>query len=249
MPPPHPRAPGAPSALAAVARAALLLAWVLVASGCATPIGVERADPQEVHRQLTANVLSTGALSGFTQNVLRLHGVAERARSDPDAARAVLHERLVAGTAGSDTLFALAELSFQHAENSGGTPFHMAAAVYSYAYLFPEDGAEVDPFDPRFRWAVDLYNRSLSRTLEGREPGRVHPQAGSYALPFGRLDVAFDPKELIWGDRRLSQFAAAGDFSVRGLRNRYREPGLGAPLAAASVPVQPAGALQERFQV
>lgn len=234
-----------------VALLACLLLVGLLAGGCATPIGVERADPQEVHRQLTGTVLSTGALSGFTENILRLHGIADLAARDPEAARAILHERVVAGTASADSLFALAEVSFQHGENGGGTPYHAAAVVYSYAYLFAgEDGeAPVAAFDPRFRWAVDLYNRSLSRMLEGREGTGVQPQAGSHPLPFGRLEVAFDPGELIWGERRLTEFAAAGDFTVRGLRNRYRQPGLGAPLAAASVPLQPDGNSQQGFQM
>ena len=50
---------------------------LLLAAGCATPIGVERADPQSVHRELTGNVLSTGELSDFTQNVLRIGGIAD----------------------------------------------------------------------------------------------------------------------------------------------------------------------------
>ena len=50
---------------------------LLLAAGCATPVGVERADPQSVHRELTGNVLSTGELSDFTQNLLRLAGIAE----------------------------------------------------------------------------------------------------------------------------------------------------------------------------
>jgi hypothetical protein len=229
----------------------VLLVWLLVAGGCATPIAVERADPQEVQRQLTGTVLSTGELSGFTQNVLRIHGVADLARTDPEAARSILHERVTAGDAGPDALFALAEVCFQHAEDGGGTAYYAAAAVYSYAYLFPEDdaAASITPFDPRFRWAVDLYNRGLSRMLEGSEAGRVQPRAGAQPLPFGRLDVAFDLDELIWGDRRLTDFAAAGDFNVRGLRNRYRQPGLGAPLAAASVPLQPAPGFQMAAQI
>ena len=63
-----------PLALALPALVALLLA-----AGCATPVGVERADPQSVHRELTGNVLSTGELSDFTENLLRAGGVAELA--------------------------------------------------------------------------------------------------------------------------------------------------------------------------
>jgi hypothetical protein len=46
------------------------LLTLLLAAGCATPVGVERADPQSVHRELRGNVLSTGKLSEFSQNVL-----------------------------------------------------------------------------------------------------------------------------------------------------------------------------------
>ncbi|MGZ8410654.1 MAG: hypothetical protein ACXWVS_12165, partial [Hyphomicrobium sp.] len=100
-----------------------LLAWLLVSSGCATPVGIERVDPRAVHRQLTSNVLATGELSDFTQNLLRLGGVAELSRDDPEAARAVLHGAITSGIAGPNALFALAELSFKHAAEGGGQPY------------------------------------------------------------------------------------------------------------------------------
>jgi hypothetical protein len=36
--------------------------------------------------------------------------------------------------------------------------YYLAAAVYAYAFLFPEDqlGASLDPADPRVRLAYDL---------------------------------------------------------------------------------------------
>ena len=122
---------------------ALLVALLLLfAGGCATPVGVEPADPQAVHRELTGNVLSTGELSDFSANVLRRRALAELAAGDPAAALAELHRAaLVDGGADPDELFALAELSFRHAEAAGGRPYHLAAAVYAFAYLFPEDGA------------------------------------------------------------------------------------------------------------
>ena len=49
-------------------RLALGLALSLVAA-CATPVGIERLDPQAMHHELTSNVLSTGALSQFTDNM------------------------------------------------------------------------------------------------------------------------------------------------------------------------------------
>ena len=230
------------------ARAALLLALlaVLLAAGCATPVGVERADQQSIHRELTGNVLSTGELSDYTQNVLRLGGIAELAEADPDAALAALHEAVTTGIAGPSAMFAYAELAFKRASEGGGRALYLAAAVYAYAYLFPDgEGEAPSSFDPRYRWAVDLYNLAVTRAFETKDGARVELGSGAYELPFGRLDVTFDPSELVWGELRLTEFAPAVEFEVRGLRNRYRRPGLGAPLAAAAMPLQPL----EGFQV
>jgi pimeloyl-ACP methyl ester carboxylesterase len=218
-----------------------LLALLLVA-GCATPISVERADPQSVHRELTGNVLSTGELSDFSQNVLRLGGVDEE---DPAAALATLHEAVVSGFAGPNAMFAYAELAFKHATEGGGQTYYLAAAIYAYAYLFPDGAGEApSPFDPRYRWAVELYNLAVTKALETAGGGRVALAGGTYQLPFGRLDVAFDQDELVWGDLRLTEFAPAAELVVHGLRNRYRRPGLGAPLAAATDAIDPVEGIQ-----
>jgi hypothetical protein len=93
----------------------------LVAGGCATPVGVERLDPQAVHRELTGNVLSTGELSQFSQNVLRQNAVDELAEEDAAAALAHLHP-VVAADPAPDALFALAELSFHQPRAAAGDP-------------------------------------------------------------------------------------------------------------------------------
>jgi pimeloyl-ACP methyl ester carboxylesterase len=45
-----------------------------------------------------------------------------------------------------------------------------------------------------------------------------------------------NPGCLYWGDRRLVDFVPVAELAIRGMRNRYRRPGLGAPLAARAVP-------------
>jgi hypothetical protein len=217
----------------------------LVAGGCATPIGVERLDPQAVHRELTSNVLSTGELSQFTQNVLRQNALEELAEKDAAAALAELHAAVVAAP-GSDALFALAELSFQHAEGGGGQPYFLAAAVYAYAYLFPVgNGDRPSPFDPRFRWAADIYNRALTRGLAAADGKTFEAGGKTFALPFGQIEIAFDEADLLWDGRRMTELVPVAELGIRGLRNRYRQAGLGAPLAASSVPLQ----AKEGFQV
>jgi pimeloyl-ACP methyl ester carboxylesterase len=230
-----------------LARLCGLMILLLAPAGCATPVGVERSDSESVHRELTGNVLSTGQLSDFSQNVLRFGGIAEVAEDDPEAALATIHEAVVTGLAGPSAMFAYAELAFKHASEGGGRPYYLASAVYAFAYLFPEGEDEApNPFDPRYRWAVELYNLAITKAFE---TGDGNPQfelrSGTYDLPFGRLDVTFDPDELVWGELQFTEFAPAAEFKVRGLRNRYRRPGLGAPLAAATSPLEAV----EGFQV
>src|SRR5262249_49477649 len=62
---------------------------------------------------------------------------------------------------------------------------------------------------------------------------------GTHVLPFGKLVVDLDPAGLSWGGYRLERFVSTTDLKVRGLRNRYWHPGLGAPLAAGLAPGDP----------
>jgi pimeloyl-ACP methyl ester carboxylesterase len=211
-----------------------VLLGCLVIAGCTTPVGVERADPQAVYRVLTRNILSGGDISESSRIVLTRWDLTGRFAADPEAALAALHSKVADGVAGSDEVFALAELSYQHAEQTGKRAYYLAASVYAFAFLFP-DGADAPPtpYDPRLRIAGDLYNRGLTSAFETADRSRVELRGGEFALPFGRLRVAFDPASLIWADRELVDFVPIGDFEVYGLRNTYRHAGIGAPLAAS----------------
>ena len=51
-------------------------------------------------------------------------------------------------------------------------------------------------------------------------------------MPFGEMNLTVDTSKFLWGGYRFTRFIPVGDFIVRGLANRYRQPGVGAPLAA-----------------
>ncbi len=209
-----------------------LLVALLLASACASPsVRVERVDGRRVHEELTRNVLSTGELSAPSRALLvRLDSYWEF-RHRPEAVLGELHAGLTAGD--SDRLFVLAEASFLHAEKSGERSWYLASAVYAWAFLFPEGGFRRPPTDPRVRLAFDLYNRGIAEGLATPDGEGVRIAAGRHELPFGVLDVKFDPVELRWAGYRFESFASAAHFEVRGLRNRYRRRGIGAPLAAS----------------
>ena len=65
------------------------------------------------------------------------------------------------------------------------------------------------------------------------ERRRVILEEGVYRLPFGDLSVHVDPEEFRWGPFRMVNFVDTAELEVRGLRNTYRWPGIGAALAAA----------------
>jgi pimeloyl-ACP methyl ester carboxylesterase len=163
----------------------------------------------------------------------------------------------------NNRLFALAELSFLYAEQHSGRlahdrqcvplkgrpcppdrrpreeeqarAYYLAAAVYAYAFLFPEDphGIPLDPANPRLRLAYDLYNSALTQGLLSPQTHEVVLASGRYALPFGVLDIEFVSADFTWAGYQLEHFVPTVDLAVRGLRNRYQRSGIGAPLAAS----------------
>ena len=213
-------------------------AVALVVSACATPIGVTRVDPRTAQYELTANALNTNKPSSFSSRQLLNLDLYDLFNDDPKAALAKLHQGLVP-TGDEDRVFALAELSFLYAENGGGRSYYLAATAYASAFLLPgKNGTPPRPIDPRARWAVDIYNRALARGFASDDGQYVVLKGGQFALPFGELTITFDEQNLIWTGFRLKDFVPAAELEVRGLRNRYREPGVGAPLVAAIEPIE-----------
>jgi pimeloyl-ACP methyl ester carboxylesterase len=111
--------------------------------------------------------------------------------------------------------------------------------VYAYAFgLGSTDEGRLDPLDPRLRLAANLYNLGLAQGLAGADEATVVLQPGPRPLPFGRIEISVDDQALLWSGYRMTRFVSLGEFKVRGFLNRYRQAGLGAPLAAE---LQPAG--------
>jgi len=228
-----------------------MASWIaglaLIASGCATPIGVHHVDRSVAYHSLTANVLSAEKPSSFSARELMNLNLYQRFEEDPVKALAELHAGL-ARQGDEDRVFALAELSFFHANNTGDRSYYLASAVYAYAFLFPgKHGTPPERIDPRLRWAADIYNQSLTQAAKSADGAYAIPMGGTFRLPFGELSVTFEEKDLIWAGYRLKNFIPAADVEVRGLRNRYRTPGIGATLAASIEPVEAATSKQYEY--
>jgi pimeloyl-ACP methyl ester carboxylesterase len=246
--------------------AALLLGGLLLVSACATPIGVSRVDHTLVYRTFTRSALSGRAPSLYTEQLLSRRGLTERFEAEPAAVIAELHrlgaEQHFAGAGVADGLFVLAELSFLHAERAQRPEYYLASAIYAMAFLTHPDwrgaGLLANAVDPRARMACDFYNLGL---VNGLMAPRAEPVAGepppppevlladrTLALPFGEIELRAVPERFLWGGYRFSRFISPAEYEVRGLRNRYRQAGLGAPLLAEVTPVAtgPEGAMDRR---
>ena len=215
------------------------VALACLAAGCATPIGVSYVDRRVAYHSLTANAISAERASSFSSRELINSNLYQEFADNPQKALADLHAGL-APKGDEDRIFALAELSFLHAQNSGERSYYLAAAVYAYAFVLPgQRGTPPRGIDPRLRWAADLYNQSLSQAAKSDEGAAYAiPMGGAFKLPFGELTVTFNERDLIWGGFRMKDFVPAADVEVRGLRNRYRTPGIGAALAASIEPLE-----------
>jgi Protein of unknown function (DUF2950)/Alpha/beta hydrolase family len=230
-------------------RLSVLIGVLGLVSACATPVGVTKGDTQTMYHTLTRSVLSAGKPSAATEQMLRRLGLAERFADDPVATLALL--RGTGTDLDQDRLFALAELSFFHAEQKHKPDHYLAAAVYAYAFLFTGPWTGETTLDRRSRLAADLYNLGLGRALAEQrlppaEPGATTGPVSvdevvltdrTLALPFGQLELRGNPENFLWGGYRLSRFITAGEYKIRGLRNRYRQPGIGVPLAGELTPV------------
>jgi pimeloyl-ACP methyl ester carboxylesterase len=207
---------------------------LLLVVGCAPPFAIKR-NIVGAQRQAVASALTTGDLSRRARNMLYDHDLIALYATDPVAALARLHADLVADRLRPEHVTALAELAYHHAANGGGQPYYLASALYAWAYLFPTDSSPgPDRFDLRVRLTSELYNRGLTHGLE--KDGNVDLSTGTHPLPFGSLDVTFDPTTVEWGGHRLYDFFPLIDIEVTGFPTYYTWPGLGAPLAAKVVP-------------
>jgi pimeloyl-ACP methyl ester carboxylesterase len=213
---------------------------LLPLTACRPPVGVVRLDLRQVQEQLKGDVLNAGRPSAASRTELQRRGLSERYADDPVAVLAALHTALVADPHDADLLFALTELSFDHALHGGERSYYLATVVYAWEYLFGDGASErLDVFDPRGRLCADLYNAALVRAFESTRRGDVALRSGPRKLPFGTLDVSFDPQSVVWGEWRLINFESASDLGVWGLRNRYRTWGIGAALNAATMAADP----------
>jgi pimeloyl-ACP methyl ester carboxylesterase len=221
---------------------ASVITLVVIGVACSTPISVRRVPAREVHRSLTANVLTTGAPSAISTQVLHRLNLFDAYQRNPDSVLRRLRQAMFDDPDRVDILFALAELEFHRGEQlprSAARPHFLASSLYAFRHVaILSRGDPAASFDPSWRLAADLYNRGLTSGLATDDGAYVDVTPRTVALPFGELTLWHDGDLQLWGGYQMENFVPAAELEVRGLRNRYRRAGIGAPLAASLKPVE-----------
>ncbi|HXZ85744.1 MAG TPA: hypothetical protein VEI82_09660, partial [Myxococcota bacterium] len=220
---------------------AFCVVLVALALGCATPVGIKRTSLLAVDRELASNAITGDKPSLFSTQFLERLGLVTLYAERPRDALEKLREGL-GGPDEHDRLLAMSELWFAAARKGEDRGEYLAAAVFAYAYLFPETPPPPpSPYNQKTFYALELYNRGVANALALPESNRgieLDPTPRQIQMPFGTFVLSAPKEEFRYGGYRIVHPVALGDLEIRGLRNRYRRPGIGVAVAAGIEPVK-----------
>ena len=154
--------------------------------------------------------------------------------------------------------YAMAEIAYitasqaEQLHRQRALEFYGTAMIHAYRYLFEQGAGSgeqgtpssysmlgapnsvLNPYDPQFRGASDLYNQSLEGMLRlVRQDGELRPGLAR-TVKTANQTCSFDVvmRSTAWHERDIDRLEFVSDYQVRGLRNHYHAYGLGVPLIA-----------------
>ncbi|MFO0830142.1 MAG: alpha/beta fold hydrolase [Phycisphaerales bacterium] len=219
------------------------VAVLLLVAGCRSPLGLEPAPPGEQLRAAQNSALTSDTLAIRTVQVLERDGIAPVATEETAAAL----RNMAINDIDCDRLVALAEVSYALARRYGftsdlGWQHATVAATASWAALFG-NAASLSPFQSRAMLARQLHNVSMSAVVLGIPDLAGSARVELHRTVFGHdlvIRVAWEAST--WDPALFVGFVPADDYRVRGLRNRHRQSGVGAPLLGERGPIDRATA-------
>jgi hypothetical protein len=169
--------------------------------------------------------------------VLRRNALLDMFAAQPDATIAALRSHAIAENMPWEDLYALAELNYFRGRQAASKANLLASALYAYAVLFPAAGQDrPSPYASQFRQAANFYNLALTQVLSRADGNAATLRGGSFALPFGAIDIATNPGGDELDGRKFVSFVPTMNLEIHGFQNDYRNDGIGAPLAAGLAP-------------
>jgi pimeloyl-ACP methyl ester carboxylesterase len=231
----------------------------VAAAGCASSQWVQVRDTPRNPLAGTLDLLSPGGPkpTARTMQLLRRYDLASDLNGDEAALLARL-EDIQRREPSREHEYAMAEVAYITAKRSEtlnrgrALEFYGTALVHAYRYLF-EPGAEsmeqgarfassslpasrvaLNPYDPQFRGASDLYNQSLEGMLRlVQQDGELRPGM-SRTIKTANHTSSFEVvmHSAGWRPEEIERFEFVSDYKVKGLQNHYHTYGLGVPLIA-----------------
>jgi pimeloyl-ACP methyl ester carboxylesterase len=145
--------------------------------------------------------------------------------------------------------YAMAEIAYITAKQSEqlhrqrALQFYGTALIHAYRYLFEREedlgrgrpgSLALNPYDPQFRGASELYNQSLESMLRlVNQEGPIRPGM-SRTLTTANTTCSFsvDIHSSGWHAEDIDRLEFVSDYQIQGLPNHYHTYGLGVPLIA-----------------
>ncbi|MEI6167497.1 MAG: alpha/beta hydrolase [bacterium] len=217
---------------------------LLMAGGCATPVGVTSLGRNDAYDQIDRSALNSSDYTTATAAVLHRHNL-EALQAKSSARCLIQLHQIAVNDSRRDTLFALSELSFLLGKEdrtikvSGRVlkpeNFFAASAVYAYLFLLGRgEEAPPDAYDRRYRLACDFYNRSLGIIIALRE-GKSGSGDHEWLLPVGSIVIRRGTgSDFDLPLRENETYVSADRFQIHGLSVRNRNAGLGSPIVIVS---------------
>jgi len=219
-------------------------------SGCLSPVKVKRADPQEIERRELQSVLLSNRLSQETQQYLRVFHLEHLWEKDPEAVFQIVDIRALERN-DDRALYAAAELALLQGRKTIGQDkeaamgWFLVSAERAQRYLVerPRDCLE-RVFDQRHFRFQGFYDRAVAHfvnLLQETGTGRVRNFETTILGETYRVSVISGPAQ--WEADYFDRLIPSAKTVVLGLRNHYRQHGLGAALSGVrenqgAVPVE-----------
>jgi pimeloyl-ACP methyl ester carboxylesterase len=237
---------------------AVLICSILAMCGCASQ--AQWVKVRDTPRNPLAGTLDLVAPGGpkpteRTMQLLRRYDLAQELKGDRAALLSRL-EDIQRREPEREHEYAMAEIAYITASQSEklhrqrALEFYGTALIHAYRYLFePESGGNreedevelsvsagsvLNPYDPQFRGASDLYNQSLEGMLRlVRQEGELRPGM-SRTVKTANHTCSFDVTmhSTGWHEDDIDRLEFVSDYQVQGLQNHYHTYGLGVPLIA-----------------
>jgi pimeloyl-ACP methyl ester carboxylesterase len=247
-----------PSRCRTAPRLLLVPLLAAAASGCASSEWVKVRDIPKNPLVGTLDLVSPGGPKPTprTRQLVRRYNLSEL--NGDRAAQIARLEEIQRSEPDREHEYAMAELAYITAKEAEtmhrdrALEFYGTALIHAYRYLFDYNHElPLNPYDPQFRGASDLYNQSLEGVLRlVRREGELRPGM-SRTIQTANYNCSFDVvlHSTGWHAEDVDRFEFVSDYQVKGLANHYHSYGLGVPLIAVrkSDEAHEAAAPAERF--